>query len=805
MSKYHGWIKSFLIASSVFLAYSLSLHKAPAQGLSKRVIADVRVEGNVTSDEDLVIITSGLSKGTTFSSIETFQDAIKRLWKIDVFEDIAIEGEYFNPGQDSIHIIIQVKEYPRLEEVQVEGTKEIKEKDIKKKLGIFISQTVSPTRIKRAKRKIKDLYAEEGYRAAEVEITSYKAEDKENRVILKIKIDEGPKVKIKKITFHGNKAFSEGKLRGNLGDIKQKALFRSGEFDPKKFVDGKAELLNFYKKKGHRDAQIKKDSIYYGENKKDLFIDIWVKEGPQYKIGQVTWSGNKLYSDLELNAVFGLKEGDNFNQEKYEKALQERIQGLYYDKGYLYANITPIEVPVGDDTLNIDFLIAEGEPVAINEVIIEGNTKTSEKVIRRELYSLPGETFSREALIRSQSNLFVLNYFANIVPDVVPVGQDKVNVVFTVEEKSTDTANLSVGYSAQEGFIGGVGFTFNNFDIKDPLHGGAGQRLSFNWQFGRSDFKIIQLSFTEPWFLDTRTLVGFSVFYINEGGQRAALVGYESIRRGGSIQVGRRFHWPDDFFRGSWSASFSQVEQTPLSISPQNLAFGKSNRFALNQAISRDSRNSAEFPTNGSVYTLGTELGLVAYDTVGFNNTTRFLPKNYYKLTFKGENYIPTVWKLILYTSTEVGYVDAFRYNSDIREIPTDDRFYMGGGGLQFNTIQLRGYGTRRIGERDVVVFNSGLSSSSFAVGGATMVKYAAELRVPIVPNPTIFALGFAEAGNVYSGFSVTDPFDVKRSVGLGFRIFLPLVGIIGLDWGYGIDNRPGNKAHWHFQLGQQF
>ncbi len=758
----------------------------------KPKISAIKVEGNIKSDAELIIIATGLSVGQEFG-IDDVQKAIQNLWDMNVFKDIQVYGE---KKDDGLVVIFSVKEYPRLEAIEISGAKEMEEKDVRQKIGLFTSQTVSPQHVKKAVERVKRGYAEQGYLNAKVEIKPYVSTTDTGKVLLKVNIDEGDKVKIRGIHFHGNSSFKEGKLAGTFDDTKAKKgffkWFKSGDYDEKKYKEDLKRLIAFYKKNGFRDIQITKDSIYYAANNKDLHLDIWVDEGVKYYIGTITWTGNTLFSGAELSAALGFDRGDVYNQEKYDRTMQEHVNALFYDKGYIYAQIVPVEKALGKDTLNLDFIVTEGNQVYIDKVEIKNNTKTKEKVIRRDVVAFPGDKFSREALIRTQRNLMVLNYFENVIPDVQPTGADKVNVVVTVTEKPTDTANLSMGYSATDGLIGSAGVAFNNFL-------GNGQAVNMNVQLGGSGYRVFSVGFNEPFLFDTRTSFGTSLYYSYDGNRRAQVLGYKSKSYGGSLTFGRRLKWPDDYFSASWSVSYANSTLKPLDASnllPQ-FSYGVQKAITLSQVIQRDSRDAAEFPRTGSTHTLTTDVGFVLIDTTGFANSVRVLPRDYTRYTFRTQNYMPAFWSFVLYTDISVGYARTFKKSSTVEEIPQLDRFYMGGGALDIGSVQLRGYGGRAVGPKD----------RGFPVGGSTMFKYSMELRLPVIPSPTMYVLGFMEAGNVFRSLSESDPFKVIRSVGYGFRLFMPLVGVIGLDVGYGLDRRDKSRnfPKFHFQLGQQF
>ncbi|MFQ5824165.1 MAG: outer membrane protein assembly factor BamA [bacterium] len=752
--------------------------KSLAQIASKKSVKllGLTVKGNTTADANFIKLNSGLVENENITG-EDIQKAIKQLWSLNMFSDIQVllDKEVGN----TVHITIKVKEYPRLEKVELEGNKKIKKKDLEKELDFYRGQVIGPIDIKRAQKKIKKLYAEKGYLLAEVEPKIRKGEQ-ERKVTLRLKIKEGNKVQIERITFHGNEAFSDKKLRKQLKKTKENGFLKGGDFDPEKYQEDLKKLTDFYRKEGFRDFEVIEDSISYGPNKKDMYLDIWVREGIKYYFGEIIWQGNKLYTVEQLNSILDFQTGDVYNKEKIEKAVFERIGNLYYDAGYIYATVTPQEKPVSKDTVDIHFRVIEGNAVKINKIHITGNTKTKEKVIRRELKIRPGDTFSREALIRSQRDVFILNYFADVKPDVQPINDELVDIVLEVEEKSTDTANMSAGFSERDRFIGSIGVTMNNFF-------GNGQILSFDWNFGRA-FRSFQISFTEPWFLDTPTLVGISLY---DTKRDSRFIGYDQRSQGANVRLGRRLRWPDNFFRADWiyridKTNLSNFSDTIIQFNPNGIV---SQDWPLvtsgfTQIISRNSLDRPEFPTSGSRFSISTELaGGPLGGTV-----------NFHKHIIQNDWFSPIFLNFVLFNSFQAGFIEGF--GKDVDNIPFLEFFFMGGEGLS-RSIPLRGY-------------DDPLSGRVTQEGGKVMFKYATELRFPIAPNPTIFGLAFAEAGNTWKSLGETDLFDLRRSVGVGVRIFMPMLGIIGFDYAYGFDNidpTTGKKGQWkpHFVFGRSF
>jgi len=562
-----------------------------------------------------------------------------------------------------------------------------------------------------------------------------------------------------------------------LKDTHQRNLFllRIGEYEESKYDEDKANLRSFYRNEGYRDFEIISDSIGYTPDKKRMQITVNVYEGPRYKYRNIKFSGNTFFTTEQLHQLLNIKPGDYYNDELLQKAIYDRITGVYMDRGYLFSQIVPMEVPVGENELDITFDITENSIVKIDQININGNTKTNENVVRRELRMFPGDIFSRDALMRSQNEVYMLNYFANVVPDVIPVSDDAVNVELTVEEKSADQANLSFSISQVYGLVGGGGFQFNNFR-------GRGQQLAISYQQGTTysvystsatPYKSISLSFTDPWIFDTPNLVGASVTYTERGSSTSTYYyPYDLTLYGGSLRWGRRLRWPDNYFRVSWSygaykKQYSNIDDNYLA----EVLEGKKHTtsIGLTQVISRDSRDRPEFPTIGSVFNWTANL------TGGFLGGTEHYAKN----TFSLEYFLPTIWKLVLYNHVEFGVIRKLKSGSII---PPDERFIMGGSGMIYGTA-LRGYDDNEVGPK----YN--YSGYYYPYGGETMLRYTLEYRVPISSNPTIYALLFAEAGNVWKYVSDTDPFDLKRSVGVGVRFYMPALGLLGIDFGYGFDD----------------
>lgn len=751
-------------------------------------ILGITVEGETSADPAAIIANTGLKEGDeiTVPGDQT-RTAIERLHRLRLFDDIQIFIE--NRVQDGVYLLIRVKENPRLEKTVVMGNDELSEDDILKKISLLKGQLITAQDLSAVVRTLRYEYEKEGYLNAVITPALEPASDTvRNRVNLVIRIDEGQAVKVDNIRFHGNKAFDDGDLRGEMKETSERkwwAFWASNKFDQKKYKEDKDLILKYYRKNGFRDAEILADSISFDDEKQYMSIDLYVYEGPQYYVRNISWEGNTVYPSELLTERLGFRTGDVFDQERFQENLyrneaESDVTSLYSDNGYLWFQVEPQETVVGVDSLDIKLRVRERNQFRIGRVHISGNTKTYEKVIRRELLTKPGDYFSRQLIIRSVRQLSQLNYFnpEKIKPDVRPVDDKTVDLEYAVEERSSDTFNMSVGYSGAFGFNGGLGLAFNNFSLSEPLKGGAGQVLTFDWQFGVSTvYRTFSIGFQEPWMFDTPTLFGFNIFDTQQ--KYYADVRYTGV----SVRVGRRFRWPDYLFRGDWTVRYQQNYYQPFAgESDQLFLTGRSSQLSLMQVISRNSTNSPIFPSEGSSFALSTE---VSGGPI-FPGTAR-----YHKHVFNADWYIPLFGssRVTLMSSNTIGMIFGFEADS---YIPFQDRFFMGGTGLgQFAVTPLRGYAERGVGPRN---------------GGTGMIKHTTELRFALALNPIpIYTLLFAEAGNTWIAPKYMDPNELRRSVGFGVRLLVNPLGLIGFDYGYGLDSsvpgrgRPGWQFHFQF------
>ena len=764
-------------------------------------ILGISVEGNISTDAGAIIAASGLRLGDeiTIPGEETMK-AIRQLWNRKIFSDIQILIE--TKINDGIYLLIRVKEYPRLRDIIIEGNDEISESKIKEKIPFVSGQIITQNDLSEMSHRIKKIYEEDGYLLTKIKPELKICDSLGTRADLIVNIDEGKDVRIYGISFEGNKNFSDGDLKGEMDETIEKKwwkFWRSNKFDKKKYSEDKKRIIDFYRKNGFRDAEVIKDSIWYDNSKEEMYIKIFVNEGEKYFIRNIDWVGNTLYSDTVLNERLGLKPGDVYNAEKLEKNLRQNeqqtdVSSLYMDIGYLRFYVIPEEIPVAKDSIDINFRVLEGKQFRIAKVDIKGNTKTYDKVIRRELYTYPGDIFRRNMLMESLRRLSQLNYFnpEKLKPDVIPTTTDStVDISFEVQEKSSDQLNAQIGYSEYYGMVGAVGFTFTNFSIKEPFSGGAGQQLDFNWQFGQGNrYSVFSIGFTEPWLYDSPTLVGFTFSdtkynYYTE--QRTTNI---------SARVGRRFQWPDNYFQGNWTVSYRNYNIIKDTYGYYSRT-GRFSQFGISQVIERNSKDSPIFPTTGSSVALLIDL----FGGPLFPGNSDYIKTELISEWLTPIMKIKNANRLVLFLHSEFGFVEELKDNTFIDWY---ELYRMGGGGLTVATIPLRGYDDQTIGPID---------NNSTYPSGKIKAKFTAELRFSLSMDPIpIHVLAFTEAGNVWKDLRHTDPFNLYRSAGVGIRLLINPIGLVGFDYGYGFDDTKGIKrgfggkpSGWkfHFQFGR--
>lgn len=776
-------------------------------------IGGITISGIEFLDKNVLILISGLTVGEkVMVPGEKFSKAINQLWDQGLFSDVkitltSIQGEV-------IFLNIYLEERPRLSKFSFKGIKKSEADDLRDKLKLSKGQVVTRNLTSNASNTAQKYFIDKGFHNVEVKITEHPDTAMVNHVFLIIDVDKKQKVKINDIVFEGNTEFTTAQLQRTMKETKKKrwyGVFKASKYLESNYEDDKKKIIEKYNSKGFRDATIVWDSVY--KFSEDLLeIKVKIEEGRKYYFRSINWVGNSKYSSKILNDILGIKKGDVFNQSVLESRLFMNQNGrdvtsLYMDDGYLFFNVTPVEVFVENDSIDFEMRIYEGKQATVNKVTIVGNTKTNDHVIMREIRTKPGQLFSRADIIRTQRELSQLGYFNPETLGVEPTpnpAEGTVDIEYKVEEKPSDQVELSGGWGAGR-VVGTLGVSFNNFSAKNmfkkdawtPLPSGDGQKLSLRAQSNGLWFQSYNFSFTEPWMGGKKPhSFSTSVYHsIQSNGVKrsdASRVGIDIT--GASLGLGRRLKWPDDYFTVYNDITYQHytINKWPSFVFNE----GESNNLSTKFIFSRNSIDQPIYPRSGSQTTFTVQF-TPPYSLFNNKDYSRMEDAQKYKWVEYHKWKFTTAWynriykDLVLYTKAGFGFLG--HYNNQIGAAPFE-RFYLGGSGLTGfaldgrEIVALRGYDDQAVSPQT----------------GATMItKYTAELRYPISLNPsaTIFVLGFAEAGNTWASSKETvglwptskkyNPFDVKRAAGVGVRLFLPMFGQFGFDYGWAFDNLP--------------
>ncbi len=786
------------------------------------VVGPITVSGTKYLDRKVLVLLSGLSEGEKIQVPgEAITEAIQKLWDQGLFSNINIS--VVKVVDDKIFLNIDLQERPRLSKYALKGVKKSDANDIRESIQLIKGKVVTDNLIVSTENLIKDHYIDKGYLNAEVQTEMENDSTLPNNVVLKFNVSKKKKVKIAKIILRGNEEVKRGKLIRSMKETKQRQWWRvwkTSKFLEAEYDADKKALIAKYNQMGYRDARIISDTIYSNRDG-SINIEMNLEEGRKYYFRNITWTGNTKYSSEVLGKILGIKPGDIYDQSRLDANLLMNPNGrdvssLYLDDGYLFFNVDPVEVLVVNDSIDLEMRIREGKQATINRVTVVGNTKTNDHVVLRELRTKPGQLFSRSDVIRSQRELSQLGYFnpetLGVNPKPNPV-DGTVDIEYTVEEKPSDQIELSGGWGAGR-IVGTLGVTFNNFSLRNmfkkgawrPLPAGDGQRLSLRAQSNGLFFQSYNFSFMEPWLGGNRpNAFSLSAYHsVQSNGIQKGELNREAIRiTGVSVGLGTRLKWPDDFFALQGEISYQNyiLENYQLISGFNN---GNSNTFSLTATLSRNSISDPIFPTYGSVISGSVEFTppfslLTGLDAKTASASEKYSWIEYHKWKFDAKWYIGLAKNLVIQTKMQFGFLGL--YNRDLGISPFE-RFYIGGDGLSGfgldgrEIVALRGYD------------NNSLSAS---FGGTIFTKYGAEVRYRLSPNPqaTIYVLAFAEAGDSWLTFNEFKPFQLKKSAGVGVRIFLPMFGLLGLDYGWRFDDVPGRPdmapGQFHFSIGQQF
>ncbi|MBL6661025.1 MAG: BamA/TamA family outer membrane protein [Crocinitomicaceae bacterium] len=774
-------------------------------------LGPIKVYGADNYDHQAIKLIAGLRQGLPITlPSEQINTAIKNLWKEGLFSDIAIYAEKEIAGV--VYLIIELKPRPKLSRFKFTGVSKREADKIREEISLFSGKTITENLVFQTKNQIRGFFREKAFYNVNVNIDRIKDTVINNSELFIIDVDKGEKVGIKEIKINGVTEIPNWKLKLAMKDTKKRSLFRifkRSKFTESSFETDKLSLLNKFNEVGLRDAEIVFDTVYQLDDK-NLVIDLTINEGGKYYFGDITWTGNTKYRSSYLDTILGIKRGDLFNKSLLEQRVfgngdGRDISSLYMDRGYLFFQIIPVETNVTERHINYQIRMLEGKEARIGSVSIRGNTKTNDYVILREIRTKPGDLFNKADIMRTQRELAQLGYFNEQAFQVNPLpnpANGTVDIEYVVEEKSSDQIELSGGYggagpTTSGRIIGTLGLTFNNFSTKNffkkeawsPLPGGDGQRLSIRAQSNGRFYQGYNFSFTEPW-LGGRKPNSLS-FWINNtalssNGLLRTNPDYNGLSiTGTGIGLGRRKKWPDDYFTAYYELSYQYYDVVNDFRFPL-FSQGYANDIAFKYVLQRSSVSAPIYPQSGSNFKF-TAKATMPYsfftdvDYIGATDQERYKYLEYYRFRFTGEWYVPLSpdKKLVLMPRFGFSYIGA--YNKD-KGVTPFDRYSMGGSGLS---------GVNQLGGREIIALRGYEDQNVSSAGGDPIIaKYTLELRYPISLNPsaTFYALTFLEAGNTFPSFDRFNPFNVKRSAGIGIRVFLPMFGMLGLDYGFGFD-----------------
>ena len=826
----------------------------------KYIVGGVSVEGNNYFSPEQIMQHAGMHEGmeVTVPSQE-MTSIITRLWNQKYFEDVAVVVDSLVPASDTAFFKIRIVERPRVSRWTFSGVKSGEEKELMERLNLKRGGEFSEYVSKVSTDIIKRYYKEKGFLNVNVDVNTKRDSVIRSAIRVQFDVDRGEKVKIKTITFNGAEHVKEGKLVRSMKktrDARIANFFSTKKFNEKEYDNDKRSLIAAFNEAGYRDARIIKDTMYYVEPNR-LQIDFDIDEGKQYFFRDITWTGNSVYPSEALNEVLKIKKGDVYDVVTMEKRLygggkqsEYDIQKLYRDNGYLFFQLTPVELNIEGDSVDVEMRIVEGKPATLNNIVINGNDLTNERVIRRQIYTKPGYLFSQtdfEASIREIASMGQFDPEAimgeggySVLPNQL---NNTVDLVYNVTEKPSSQLELSGGWGGNT-FVATVGVSFNNFSTRRffdktawrPVPLGDAQNLAIRFQTNGTYYTSLSASFSEPWLFGKKpTSLNLSVYYTR---QTNSLIYYNILNSSEYMEVygfaaglGKRLKWPDRYF-----VLYNQLSWQTYKLQDWSYNFlfdtGISHNLSYTLNLSRNSTDQQIYPRSGSDFSFAVQLtppySLLRKTDKGVldanGNPTKVLdPKKidynlqssqdrykwieYHKWTFKGAIYTKLIGDLVLMARAQFGYLGYYNRNWGYSPF---EGFRVGGDGMSgYDTygseiISLRGYQNYSLTPEAA----SGYSSSGIYYAGNVYDKFTVELRYPIIlqPQSTIFALLFLEGGNCWADIRDFNPFQIRRSAGVGVRIFLPMIGLLGVDWGYGFENHDGiGGSQFHFVIGQQF
>ena len=826
----------------------------------KYTVGGVKVEGNQHISPDQILQIASLREGMEVTvPSEEMSNVVNRLWLQRFFEDVAVVIDSITPTRDTAYFKISIIERPRVSRWTFSGVRSGEEKELLERLNFRRGGEFSEYVAKTSTDIIKRYYKEKGFNNVEVDVRTKRDTVIKSAIRVQFAVNKGEKVKIKTITFKGADNVKESKLVRSMKKTRDKRLqnfFSSKKFQEKEYDNDKKALLTVFNEAGYRDARIVKDTMYYVEPNR-LQIDFEIDEGKKYYFRDITWTGNSVYDSETLDEVLKIGKGDVYDVVTMEKRLfgggkqsEYDISKLYRDNGYLFFNIQPVEMNIEGDSVDVEMRIVEGKPATLNNIVINGNDLTNERVIRRQVFTRPGYLFSQSDFERSIREIASMGQFDpeaimdpakgySIIPNQM---NNTVDLVYNVTEKPSSQLELSGGWGGNT-FVATVGVSFNNFSTRRffdksawrPVPLGDAQNLSIRFQTNGTYYTSLSASFSEPWLFGKKpTSLNMSLYYTR---QTNSYIYYNILNNdeymevyGFAAGIGKRLKWPDNYF-----VLYNQLSWQTYKL--QNWAYqflfntGISHNLSYTLSLSRTSTDQQIYPRQGSDFSFSLQLtppysllrkkdhGLLDVDgnpikvdswkDIDYNfqsSQDRYKWIEYHKWSFKGSVFTKLVGDLVLMARAQFGYLGYYNRNWGYSPF---EGFRVGGDGMSgYDTygseiISLRGYENYSLTPQALSSYNS--TGNYYA--GNVYDKFTVELRYPVIlqPQSTIYALLFLEGGNCWSDIRDFNPFQIKRSAGVGVRVFLPMIGLLGVDWGWGFDDPVNGKSQFHFVIGQQF
>lgn len=861
MNKITAILVSLLCSASAFAQSSGKVVDIDYDTPHKYILGGVRVEGNSYLRSEQIIQLSLLREGREITIPgDDISNVVSRFWANKYFQDVSVSVDSVSAAKDSVWLKISVQERPRISSFTFSGVKSGEKKDLQERVKIKRGDVYSDYLARTSSDIIKRFYKEKGFLEVKVDPQVKKDSIIRNAIKVNFAVDRGKKVKIKTINFLGDSLpLSDFKLARSMKKTKSAKFynfFSSKKFNEKEYPNDKKSLISALNEAGYRDARILSDSIYFVEPGR-LGIDFKIDPGKKYYFRNITWTGNSIYDSETLNNILQIKKGDVYDVVTMQKRLfgggkqnELDISKLYMDDGYLFFNVQPVELNIEGDSVDVEMRISEGKQATLNNIVINGNTLTSEKVVRRQVFTRPGYLFSRSDVERSLREIGSLGQFDpeaifdpksySIIPNQ---SNNTVDIVYNVTEKPSSQFELSGGWGGRT-FVGTVGVSFNNFSTRKlfdksawrPVPLGDAQSLAIRFQTSGTYYTALSASFSEPWLFGKKpTALSISTYYTRATNSYLAFNILNNDKQmevfGVNASLGSRLKWPDNYFVLYHQLSWQTYKLTNWLENYFIFDDGISHNFSYTLGLSRTSTDQPIFPRSGSdisfsvaltpPYSLfrkldkgtldasGNPVKVASWRDINYDNWSardRYKWIEYHKWSFKANFYQKIIGDLVLRTRAQFGYLGYYNRNWGYSPF---EGFVVGGDGMSgYNNygneiIALRGYENYSLTPKAYSKYNS----NGYSYAGNVYDKFTVELRYPIVlqPQSTIFALVFVEGGNAWSDIRNFNPFQIKRSAGIGARVFLNVIGMLGIDWAYGFDDPINGKGQFHFMIGQEF